>query len=543
MTSPLLLHGDALPTLRTLKTASVHLCITSPPYLGLRDYRVAERGLMIGLEPTWAEHLAALLGVFGPEGVMRVLRPDGVLVINYGDKYASGTRATYATDKKLPERAMDQRGGDEGAFGLGLPDKCRMALPERLLIALIDQGWIYRAASPWVKRNGLPDSAADRPGANIENIYLFAHPASRGRTYWDAEAVRQTYAPASVARAEGAARNGGEAIDHQAPGQPKTGVQRVISHPGRSMRMGDLWVASVRGIVGCEHGEAPRYTEANQSWARDAKKEADVPGARSKQNRKGRKRTAAGRRDGNFDEVYDAAHPERAERSHDASPATGGLALNESGEPIGLYLSTQGFNGAKLLADFIGADGKPYFRAPGCPHHGKNGARTFQGDCRCELVTEDHYATFPEALVEPFILAGTSEKGCCPACGAPWVRVVEVKEHGSHPSVKDSGGIDVLRNLGHDYETPKTTGWRPGCACKESSVDNSADNMSISRWTPDPVPCTVLDPFSGTGTTVVVADRLGRHGVGIDLNPKYIAMARKRLEKDAPLFHAQGASI
>ena len=65
-----------------------------------------------------------------------------------------------------------------------------------------------------------------------------------------------------------------------------------------------------------------------------------------------------------------------------------------------------------------------------------------------------------------------------------------------------------------------TLGWSPSCSCPPH----------------EPVPCAVLDPFAGAGTTLLVADRLQRHGVGIELNPEYIAIAQERLRGDAPLF-------
>lgn len=487
--------GDALTELRKLAGASVHCCITSPPYLGLRDYRVEG---MIGLEPTWAEHLAALLGILDVE-MRRVLRPDGLLIVNYGDKYVAG-------------------GGD---YGLGLPDKCRMALPERLLIAMIDRGWIYRAKSPWVKRNGLPDSAGDRLGANLEDIYLFAHPESRGRYFWDAEAVRLEYAPATVARYDQAERMGDKAIDWAPPGQSKTGIRRETSHLGRSRRMGDAWVESIRALVG--DGQDDQLDE------RIARLEAQIDAE-----------VAAERRvPGRLRFTLAELREERAARS-----SRGGLVLNEAGEPLGLYESTQGFNGAKLLADFV-ESGKPYMRDGACPHHGKNGARTFRGDCTCTPVSEDHYATFPESLVEPFIKAATSERGCCPACGAPWERVVEnprvpdeIRNRAEDTKMafhtRQTGSGQKMQNW-RDENPPQTTGWRPTCEC-EACREQSGYPMPAELE-----PCTVLDPFAGAGTTLLVADRLGRHAVGIELNPAYVAMAKKRLAKDAPLFHGEGA--
>ena len=66
-----------------------------------------------------------------------------------------------------------------------------------------------------------------------------------------------------------------------------------------------------------------------------------------------------------------------------------------------------------------------------------------------------------------------------------------------------------------------TTGWSPGCQCNA-----------------DVVPCTILDPFAGAGTTLLVADRMQRDAVGIELNVAYTEMAMERCRQDAPLFTA-----
>ncbi len=126
---------------------------------------------------------------------------------------------------------------------------------------------------------------------------------------------------------------------------------------------------------------------------------------------------------------------------------------------------------------------------------------------------EAHFATFPEALVEPCIKAGTSERGCCPECGAPWRRVVERK----NPTRTKISGIGVDCNEGTkgragDMEIV-TTGWAPSCTCGCEET----------------VPCTVLDPFGGSGTVAKVARDLGRSSVSCELNPEYVKIAKKRL--------------
>lgn len=141
-----------------------------------------------------------------------------------------------------------------------------------------------------------------------------------------------------------------------------------------------------------------------------------------------------------------------------------------------------------------------------------------------------HFATFPPALVEPCIKAGTSERGCCPKCGAPWTRVTE-RGFTSHEADTESaydkkstaGRLALLRqaarkNGGEYTNSKRLLGWQPACACDAG----------------DPVPCLVLDPFAGSGTTLMVARSLGRDAVGLDLSYAYLHdQARSRLQLDA----------
>ena len=122
---------------------------------------------------------------------------------------------------------------------------------------------------------------------------------------------------------------------------------------------------------------------------------------------------------------------------------------------------------------------------------------------------DSHFATFPPELPKRCIVAGTSEHGCCAACGAPWRRVARslARRH-------ETDGFGQRLEANH-----RTKGWEPGCDC-EAGVS----------------PCRVLDPFGGAGTTGLVADRLGRHAILIELNPEYAEMARRRIDKDAPLL-------
>jgi len=130
-----------------------------------------------------------------------------------------------------------------------------------------------------------------------------------------------------------------------------------------------------------------------------------------------------------------------------------------------------------------------------------------------------HFATFPPEIPEICIKAGTSERGCCPVCGAQWVREVErtpIKRYRPNPLterdlVKTAGGSQVVPNDVAGCKS-ETVGFRPSCDCGG-----------------DPVPCTVLDPFAGSGTTGAVAKSLGRDYILIEANPDYIPLIEARL--------------
>ena len=122
----------------------------------------------------------------------------------------------------------------------------------------------------------------------------------------------------------------------------------------------------------------------------------------------------------------------------------------------------------------------------------------------------NHFATFPEDLPRRCIMAGTSEYGVCAECGAPWERLVErmfepqgdvsaekgIKGSGNQKPMDASNGWD---GFSRGRTNSATTGWQPTCACDVAVV-----------------PATVLDPFVGSGTTAVAAQKLGRRSVGVD---------------------------
>ena len=409
--------GDALEELRKLPDESVHCCVTSPPYWGLRDYGTASweggdgecdhvetqslkrdssggfppagegtRGTQsatrsstilyrdvcakcgarridkqLGLESTPGEYLERMTAVF--REVRRVLRADGTCWVNMGDGYQ---------EKQL------------------------VGMPWRLAFALQADGWYLRGDIIWHKPNPMPESITDRPTKAHEYVFLLTKAA---RYFYDADAIREA--------------DSGQAHDrHVFTGAPSLEPSGGLKNPHGS----GLWQTADANGNG---------RNARDVWT----------------------------------------------------------------------IATQAFSDA-------------------------------------------HFAVFPEKLAEKCIRAGTSEKGACPECGAPWVRVVErgdlqyqqkyeyrqkTRKRDTRET-KDKGWSDEEGFAYNAFYPRTTTGWKPTCECNAG----------------DPVPCTVLDPFGGACTTALVATKLNRGYVMIELNPEYVDMARRRLRDRMGLFAEVG---
>ena len=139
-----------------------------------------------------------------------------------------------------------------------------------------------------------------------------------------------------------------------------------------------------------------------------------------------------------------------------------------------------------------------------------------------------HFAVMPEALVEPCVLSSTSEHGACTECDAPWKRKLERGEIAERKTRDAYIGVipgrdSATRMNSVDMEAIPfvTVGWEPSCECGVDTVK----------------PCLVLDPFTGSGTVAVVALKHGRNFVGVELNPEYAEIAKKRIESSQPMFN------
>ena len=237
-----ILKGDCRDVLKTLPDESVHCCVTSPPYFGLRDYGVAGQ---IWLEPTPDAFVAEMVAVFSE--VRRALRPDGTLWLNLGDSYANDGKWGGHTGGKHASALHCSPIGRNKRY-TGLKPKDLIGIPWMVAFAMRNDGWWLRQWHPWVKRNPMPESTQDRPTSACETVFLLTKSATCS---YDYEAVKRTMADASVKRLaqdvdsqEGSPRaNGGAKTNGN---MKAVGGDKQRGHSRRHAGFNDRWDAMER---------------------------------------------------------------------------------------------------------------------------------------------------------------------------------------------------------------------------------------------------------------------------------------------------------
>jgi DNA modification methylase len=186
-----ILNGDVLEHLQGLSEQSVHCCVTSPPYWGLRDYGIDGQ---IGLEETPEQYVDKLVMVF--REIRRVLRDDGTVWLNLGDSYwGSGGSAGHTPETKNLGRKTFEYGAYPTANHTStkredLKPKDLVGIPWRVAFALQADGWYLRSDIIWSKPNPMPESVMDRPTKAHEYVFLLS---KKAKYYYDADAVREPH--------------------------------------------------------------------------------------------------------------------------------------------------------------------------------------------------------------------------------------------------------------------------------------------------------------------------------------------------------------
>ena len=183
----LILFGDCKETLKQFPRKSAQMCVTSPPYYGLRDYGGEES--QIGQEGTPEEFIQSLVEVF--REVRDVLKDDGVLWLNIGDSYYNYRPGTGGLPKQTVSRTSQDLPTqcNRRANKLdGLKEKDLIGIPWMLAFALRADGWYLRQDIIWHKPNPMPESVKDRCTKSHEYIFLLS---KNKKYYYDNEAIKE----------------------------------------------------------------------------------------------------------------------------------------------------------------------------------------------------------------------------------------------------------------------------------------------------------------------------------------------------------------
>ena len=248
--------GDCRDTMRRWAAEGIkaQMCVTSPPYFGLRDY--GHDG-QIGLEQTPEEYIAAMVEVF--RCVRDVLADDGTLWLNLGDSYGAVGGNTYAgfnerwsgTGGAGSKQDATLAGVTNRKINTGLKPKNLLGIPWRVALALQDDGWILRQDIIWHKPNPMPESVRDRCTKAHEYVFLLS---KSDRYFFDSEAMKEPAVTNDTRRpygSKGANLLDARGLDAQGKGQQREGAD------GQTRNRRSVWTVATRPYKGAHFATFP----------------------------------------------------------------------------------------------------------------------------------------------------------------------------------------------------------------------------------------------------------------------------------------------
>ena len=239
-----ILYGDCRKTLGAFLPKSAQMCVTSPPYYGLRDYGGEDQ--QIGLEQTPEDYVQELVNTF--RLVRDVLKDDGTLWLNIGDSYYN-----YRSDGNYPKQSVSKTKQDlpdktpvRGNKFKNLKSKDLIGIPWMLAFALRNDGWYLRQDIIWHKPNPMPESVKDRCTKSHEYIFLLSKSKNY---YYDNEAIKEPAQDWGTRdRSKGKYHNKGTGL------QPHSGLEK--SYPTKNKR--SVWSVTNKPYKGSHFATFPR---------------------------------------------------------------------------------------------------------------------------------------------------------------------------------------------------------------------------------------------------------------------------------------------
>lgn len=236
-----LLQADVFDGLNKVESESCNMCVTSPPYYGLRDYGTDQQ---IGLEKTPEDYIERLVNVF--REVRRVLRDDGTLWLNIGDSYAgTGSKGDYR-DPKYSNGRNGQTVSVSAKLN-GYKSKDLIGIPWMLAFALRADGWYLRQDIIWHKPNPMPESVKDRCTKAHEYIFLLS---KSKKYYFDSEAIKEP-----TVTKDNTIRDRDNTRLNNTPGRTKMNGLRTNNYDMRNKR--DVWQVNTRPYKGAHFAVFP----------------------------------------------------------------------------------------------------------------------------------------------------------------------------------------------------------------------------------------------------------------------------------------------
>lgn len=554
-------QGDALSILRTMSDESINCCVTSPPYWRLRDYGVEGQ---LGLESTPSEYVGKIVEVFAE--VRRVLRSDGTLWLNLGDTYNNcdkwgGGGSNTGKHTKAPDCSIESWKAVRRKWSAidGLKPKDLIGIPWRVAFALQADGWYLRSDIIWHKPNPMPESvqgshysrhtvtieeyerlsglryvderagddwAGDMPHLSEREVFSNKAPlsaisqrhshgsrkgGSRGRA-GEAEAVQQVTArdaQQSQIRSDGKGQGGNQEED------------REISSESTGKASRNQEARGDEGPSGTDNAEKISQQQVHQDGQGESVEAARL--CHEEGSYSGDRLTVDG---GGLAGNSDSTQGHLSLLQEGTGVNGGSRNSAEQGRP-----AYEGQRSASVSTVQFEKEGQAGLQVgcPGCPkcikYHGYTfhlsaGRPTKAHEYVFLLSKSERYFYDADAIAEPITHVAHSRMGN--------------KNAAAHGLIKLTGNMATGKHAKPTYTTRnKRTVWtvatHPYSEAHFATFPQKLIEPCILAGCP--IHGTVLDPFSGSGTTGVVALRHQRSYIGIELNPDYIATADRRIGK------------
>lgn len=559
-----LYHGEASSVLSELAEESVDLCVTSPPFFALRDYQTGswEGGdtdcghvekqsprrdspggfhnsqnnregqantratiiqyaevcgrcgarrtdRQIGRESNPDDYVEGLVAIF--REVRRVLKPSGVLLLEIGDTYSAGSRGSYGGDGERPQSKQTKSGTPTSYPSRPvipeLPGKNLIGIPWRLAFALQRDGWWLRGEYLWVRPNPMPSSARDR--CTVAHSQVF-HLTKQPTYFWDGFAIMEEAATDEKSRTKRRTVRPGIDVHGGGQGNGEMSWPQV----GRNAR--NVWTIPTEpsGLAICP--------ACRHFWPRNAPLEHC--GVEVVQH-------------------YAAFPPALVEKCITAATSERGVCP-DCGAPWERVVAE---GEPELAANTWSAEGAAdqdelATESSSLKHVRRRETTGWQPTCDCGGVDLRLIATPTGERVadDPSLVKGRAGYRR-PRGDAEGTRPMTRYEQAKYAEQLDRAGEMVrtamIDEVGHDaFDHYRRTDFPNGArAIPPDVLDHWIARGWLSRVevpaaaSPEPVPAVVLDPFCGSGTSLLAARKLGRRGIGIELNELYCEMTARRL--------------